>query len=330
MTQGHSSGRRRALHRAGGLLLAWQASQASGVAAADKPLRLVVPFPPGGVTDILARALAADLQRTLGQNVIVDNRPGASGIIGSEAVARAAPDGQTVLLAAIGQAIVNRHLFAKLPYDPNTDLVPVCLLAQGNNVLVVRSDSPVTSVDALIAAAKKAPGKLTYGSFGPGSTPHLCSELFASRTGTRFTHVPYKGSAPAVTDLLGGQIDFMFDTLITSLPNIRAGKLRALAVTGATRASVLPDVPTLSQAGVPGYDLLVWFGLFMPGGTPMPAVERFSRAVGQFADSPELAGRFRSQGIELKADSPAAYAAFLRAEDRKWGDIVKLAGVELQ
>ena len=296
-------------------------------AASSQPVKIVLPFAPGGVTDLLARSFSAHLQQSLGEPVIVENRAGASGIIATDAVAKAAPDGKTMLVAAIGQAIVNNYLFNKLPYDPKTDLVPVSLLAEGNNVLVVNAQSSLKSVSDLVAAAKGKPGELAYGSFGQGSTPHLSAALFAEKTGTRFTHVPYKGSGPAMNDLLGGQTSFQFDTLITSMPHIKAGTLRALAVTGPKRVGVLPDIPTMAEAGVIGYNIMAWFGIFMPGKTPPDIVEKMSRQASAFTRLQTVRKQFHDQGLDLVSSTPVEYRRFLEAENEKWAEIVRVAHI---
>src|SRR5438034_5972010 len=238
------------------------------VAYPTKPVRLVVPFPAGGTTDLLARAAAQKLSEAWGQQVIVDNRPGAAGNIGAELVAKAAPDGYTLLMGTVGTHAINASLYAKMPYDHVKDFAPVILVAGVPNVLVVNPSLPVHSVQELIAYAKANPGKLNFASSGSGTSIHLSGELFKVMTGVQMTHVPYKGSAPALQDLLGGQVQLMFDNLPPSLPQIKAGRLRALAVTSATRAPALPDVPTVAEAGLPGFEASSWFGVLAPAGTP--------------------------------------------------------------
>jgi tripartite-type tricarboxylate transporter receptor subunit TctC len=295
----------------------------------DRTVKLVVPFPPGGITDVIARSLAVHAQQTMGQTMIVDNRGGGGGVIASDLVAKAAPDGYTVLLAAIGQAVVNKHLFAKLPYDPNTDLAPVSLIAQGPNVLVVNASSPFKTVADLLAAAKKSPDSLTFGSYGSGSTPHLQAALLAQRTGAGFTHIPYKGSAPAMNDLLGGQTSFMFDSLITSRPYLKAGSLRALAVTSPKRSALLPDVPTFAEAGVPNFAFMAWYGIHVPGKTPAPVIERLQKEVAAFSRSPVIVKQFADQGLELTSNTPAEYATFLASEDKIWGAVIRQAKIRI-
>lgn len=295
----------------------------------DHPLKVVVPFTPGGVTDVIGRTIATRLSIALGQTVIVENKPGASGIIATDNVAKSAPDGHTILLAAIGQGVINNHLYKKLPYDPKNDLAPVALVAEGHNVLVVSNSSPYKSVRELIAAGKKEPGKLTYGSFGNGSSSHLSAATFASESTTDFTHIPYKGSAPAMVDLLAGHTAFMFDSMNTALQHIKAGKLRALAVTGPKRSPLLPNVPTMSEAGVPGYNITAWFGIHVPAKTPPAIVARLSKEIAAITKAPDLRKQFAEQGVDLIVSSPAEYAKFLDAENKKWAAIVKRANVTL-
>jgi tripartite-type tricarboxylate transporter receptor subunit TctC len=295
----------------------------------EKPVRLVVPFPPGGITDVIARNLSHHAQEAMGQPVIVDNRPGGGGVIATDLVAKAPADGHTVLLAAIGQAVVNKHLFKKLPYDPNTDLAPVSLIAQGPNVLVVNASSPYRTVADLLAAAKKQPQVLTFGSYGNGSSPHLQAALLMQRTGVGFTHIPYKGAAPAMNDLLGGQTTFMFDSLITSLQHIRSGKLRALAVTSPRRSPLLPEVPTFAEAGVADFSFSAWYGIHVPGKTPPQVVERLRREIDEFAHNPAIAKQFAEQGLDLVSSPPGDYARFLASEDKTWGAVIQQAGITI-
>jgi tripartite-type tricarboxylate transporter receptor subunit TctC len=295
----------------------------------DKPVKLVVPFPPGGITDVIARSLSSHAQQTMGQPMIVDNRPGGGGVIATDLVAKAPADGQTVLLAAIGQAVVNRHLFKKLPYNPDTDLAPVSLIAQGPNVLVVNASSPYKTVADLLAAAKKSPEEVTFGTYGNGSSPHLQAALLMQRTGVKFTHIPYKGAAPAMNDLLGGQTTFMFDSLITSLQHIRTGKLRALAVTSPKRNPLLPNVPTFAEAGIHDFTFMAWYGVHVPGKTPPKVIERLHREIEEFTHSPAAVRQFADQGLELVSDSPADYAQFLASEDKTWSAVIQQAGITI-
>lgn len=295
----------------------------------DKPIKLVVPFPPGGITDLLARNLANHAQQSLGQPMVVDNRGGGGGVIATDLVAKAPPDGYTVLLAAIGQAVVNKHLFKKLPYDPNTDIAPVSLIAQGPNVLVVNAASPYKTVADLLAAAKKAPQDLSFGSYGNGSSPHLQTALLMQRTGANFTHIPYKGAAPAMNDLLGGQTTFMFDSLITSLQHIKAGKLRALAITSGKRNPLIPDVPTFAEAGVADFTFMAWYGIHAPAKTSAQVVERLRKEIHDFSHTPAIVKQFADRGLELTSSSPAEYARFLASEDKTWSAVIRQANITI-
>src|SRR5512140_1202101 len=257
----------------------------------SKPIRLVCPFPPGGAVDIASRAVAHELTQILGQPVTVDNRPGAGGNIGAEITAKSAPDGYTLLMTTSGIMGINPALYSKLPFDPIKDFAPISMLVSLNNVLVLHPSVPAKSVQEVIALAKAQPGKLTYASSGNGTSIHLSGELFKTMTGVDMLHIPYKGSAPAVTDLLGGQVNMMFDNIPSSLPHIKAGKLRALAVTGAKRSQLLPDLPTIAEAGVPGYESYVWFGVVAPAGTPSSIVQRLNAAIAKAAAAPAFHSR---------------------------------------
>jgi tripartite-type tricarboxylate transporter receptor subunit TctC len=323
--------RRRHLALVVGTFLA--AAFAAGAAPAqsypDKPVRIVVPYAAGGSTDSTARLLAKGLQEALGQTFIVDNRPGAGGIIGQEAVAKAAPDGYTLLLSAAGPLTVTPHSYAKLPYDPIKSFEPIKLVASSPLVLLVNPDRvKATSVQELIEEAKAHKGELTYGSFGNGSAAHLAGEMFKAAAGVDIVHVPYKGSAPALTDLLGGQIDMMFDVLVTGLPHIKAGKLRALAVTGAKRSKLLPDVPTMQEAGVKDYSAATWFGLLAPAGAGPEIVDLLSKASDKVIADKQFRQALASQGAEVEGGTPQEFGSFLRAELEKWGKAAKLAGIQ--
>ena len=327
---------KRTLNRRALMLAASLAAASLGLAALparaeypDKPLKLVIPFPPGGITDVIGRNLAHHAQQAMGQPMIVDNRPGGGGVIATDVVAKSAPDGATILLAAIGQAVVNPYLLKKLPYDPKADLTPVSLIAQGPNVLVVNAASPYKTLGDLLADAKKTPGALTFGSYGNGSSPHLAAALLTERTGATFTHIPYKGAAPAMNDLLGGQTSFMFDSLITSLPQLKAGKLRALAVTSAARNALIPNVPTFAEAGVSDFTMVAWYGIFAQGKTPPGIVDRLNKEIVDFAATPAARKQFADQGLELISDSPSEYAKFLASEDKKWSAVIKRANITI-
>ena len=293
-----------------------------------RPVRLVVPFPAGGTTDIIARATAQKLSEAWGQQVIVDNRPGAAGNIGSELVAKAAPDGYTLLMGTVGTHAINPSLYAKMPYDHVKEFAPVILVAGVPNVLVVNPDLPIKSVPELIAYAKANPGKLNFASSGSGTSIHLSGELFKAMTGVQMTHVPYKGSAPALTDLIGGQVQLMFDNLPSSLAFIKAGKLRALAVTSASRAPALPDVPTVADT-VPGFEASSWFGVLAPAGTPPEIIARINGEVTKWLATPEAKEKLTAQGANVAGGTPQDFAKHIQAETAKWAKVVKESGAKV-
>jgi tripartite-type tricarboxylate transporter receptor subunit TctC len=295
----------------------------------NKPIRLVCPFPPGGAVDIASRSVAQALSQQLGQPVTVDNRPGAGGNIGAEIVAKAAPDGYTLLMATSNILAINPALYSKVPFDSLKDFAPISMVVSLNNVLVLNPGVPYKSVPELIAAAKAQPGKLTYASSGNGTSIHLSGELFKSMAGVNMLHIPYKGSAPAVTDLLAGQVNMMFDNIPSSLPHIKAGKLRALAVTGSKRASSLPDLPTIAEAAIPGYESHVWFGVVAPAGTPPEIVKRLNAELAKAAVTPEFRDRLTGQGYDVLSTSPEQMTASIRSEMEKWGKIVKASGAKV-
>lgn len=295
-----------------------------------KPVRLVVPYAPGGATDIIARAAAAEMTKALGQTVVVENRPGAGANLGAETVARSAPDGYTMLMSASSLHGINPFLFSKLSYDPNKDLAPVIVLASVANVLVVNPGVKAESVKEVAAMAKAEPGKLTCASSGSGSTIHMSCEMFKQMLGVDIAHVPYKGSGPAVADLLGGHVNMMFDNIPSSVPHIRSGKLRALATTGSRRDPTLPDLPTMVEAGVPGYESTVWFGLAVATGTPKDIVDRLNAAGRQAAAAPEFSQRLGDLGYGIVGTtSPEEMASMIQDEVRRWGPIVKASGARI-
>jgi len=294
-----------------------------------KPVRIVVPFPAGGTTDILARAAAQRLTETLGQSVVVDNRPGAGGNIGAELVAKAPPDGHTLLMGTVGTHAINASLYAKMPYDHIRDFAPIILVAGVPNVLVVHPSVPVNSVQELIAYAKANPGKLNFASSGSGTSIHLSAELFKTMAGVHMAHVPYKGSAPAVTDLLGGQVQLMFDNLPSALPHIKAGKLKALAVTSATRAPALPDVPTIAESGLVGFDATSWFGLLAPAGTPQPIIARVNGDVAKWLATAEAKEKMAGLGANSAGQSTDEFVRHIAAETSKWAKVVKDSGAKV-
>jgi tripartite-type tricarboxylate transporter receptor subunit TctC len=294
-----------------------------------KPVRLVVPYAPGGATDIIARAAAIELTKTLGQSVIVENRAGAGGNVGAELVAKSAPDGYTMVMSASSLHGITPFLYTKLNYDPNKDLVPVIVFASFANVLVLNPGVKANSVKELIALAKSQPGKMTCASSGSGSTIHMSCEMFKQMLGLDITHVPYKGSGPAVSDLMGGQVNLMFDNIPSAISHVRSGKLRALATTGAKRASALPELPTMIEAGVPGYVADAWFGLVMPAGTPKAIIERMNAEGQKAAKAPEFVKRMTELGYEIVGGTPEQMAAMIQDEFKRWGPIVKASGAKV-
>lgn len=302
---------------------------ASGAQAAypDHPIRWVVPFPAGGAMDNIARTLGEDMARTLGQAIVVENRPGAGGNIGAEMVAKSPADGYTLMIVANGMA-VNPALYGRLNYDPVKDFAPVSLLAVVPNVLVAnKARTPVKTVAQVIAAAKAQPGKYTYASAGNGTSIHLAGELFASMAGVSLLHVPYKGSGPAMTDLLGGQVDYMFDSITSAKPHIDSGKLTAIAVTTARRSAALPNVPTVAEAGLPGYELSPWFAAFVPARTPPAVIDTLNRAMLEALHKPSVRQRLALIGAEPIGSSPAVLRDHLARETEKWGALIRQRGI---
>ena len=294
-----------------------------------KPIRIVVPYPPGGFNDTLARTLADKMHGAWGQTVLVENRPGGGTTIGTNLVARAPADGHTLLIVSFAFA-VNPTLYRTLPYDTVSDFAPVALAAGTPNLLVVNPKLPIRSVEELIALAKSKPAGLNYASAGNGSSNHLCMELFKSLTGANLVHVAYRGSAPAVTDLIGGQVDVMFDNTPNVWPHVKAGKLRALAVSSAARSPFTPELPTVAQAGVKGFDVTVWFGVVAPRATPEAVVEKLNAEVNRILRLKEVAALFRGQGVEPLGGSAAQFEAFLRAQIDKWAAVVKTSGARAE
>ena len=328
-TQQNASGVvRRAAARAVSAL--WLAALNSFAMAAypDKPVRLVIPSVPGGGTDTTMRIIAPKLGEILGQQVILDNRGGAAGNIGAEVAARAAPDGYT-LLAVIASHTINPHLMSKVPFDLERDFTPISLAVTLPNVLVSNPSLPVRTVKELIAFTKARPGQLQYASAGYGSNPHLMMELFTSMAGIKMLHVPYKGAGPAFTDVIAGHVHMMAGNILSALPHIRSRRIRAYGVTSATRSSGAPEIPTIAEAGVPGYEAVQWFGLLAPAGTPRDIINRLHSAVVQTLTDPVLSKRFVSDGADPRpSKSPEEFAAFMRAEHKKWGQVVRSAGIK--
>ena len=289
----------------------------------DKTITLVVPFPPGGSTDTLARSIGAEMQKKLGQTVIVDNKAGATGTIGTAQVARAAPDGYTVLVSSLGPFVIAPYLIKNVPYDAGKDLDLLTVAVQAPNVLVVPAASPFKSVADVIAAQKKTPEKITFASSGNGSSDHLTAELFWLQSGTSGIHVPYKGGAPAISDLLGGQVDASFQNINAILPHVNAGKLRALAVTGAKRSALLPNVPTLSESGVKDADVYSWQGIAAPKGLPADVKAKLHGALVAALNDPAVRPKLLEVGFEIVANTPAEFAAFQAAESARWKKLIE-------
>lgn len=294
-----------------------------------KPVKWVVPFPPGGAMDVIARTLGDRVAQDLGQPFVIENRPGAGGNIGAEYVAKQPADGHTIMITSIGMA-TNKALYAKLGYDPVKDFAPVSLLAVVPNVLVVNAArNPDRSVKDVLAHARREPGKLTYASAGNGTSIHLAGEVFASMAGLQLLHIPYKGSGPAVTDMLGGQVDMMFDSITSARPHILSGKLQALGVTSARRSSALPDVPTIAETGVTGYEVSPWFAVFAPAGTPEDVVDRINKALIAAMRQPEILKKLESVGAEPIGSTPQALAEHLHKELLRWGALIKERDIRL-
>lgn len=312
---------------AAALALALASSAALAQAYPSRPIRLIVPFPPGGSTDILARALGQKLSEAWGQQVIVDNRPGAGGSIGAEAAAKAPADGYTLLMAHIGTLAVNPALYPKLGYDAQKDFAPVSMVAIVPNVLVVHPSVPAKTVTELVDYARKNPGKLNYSSGGNGSAAHLAMEYFKLQTKTDIVHVPYKGTVPAVTDLIAGQVSLTMTGAPAVMPHAQSGKLRALGVSSASRLDAFPQVPTIAESGVPGFDATQWYGVVAPAGTPADVVKKLNAEIAAIMGSAEMKARLNTEGAIASVNTPAQFAAFIEAERRRWGAVVKAAGM---
>ncbi|RZM00299.1 MAG: tripartite tricarboxylate transporter substrate binding protein [Variovorax sp.] len=310
------------------LALTFATTLAAAQAFPTKPITLVVPFPPGGSSDALARSLTTGLSQSLGQPVIVESRPGAGATVGADFVAKARPDGYTLLMGAVHHAIAT-SVYRKLPYDFEKSFAPITTVALVPNVLVVNARSPATDVKGLIALAKASPGKLSYGSNGNGTVQHLIGTQFAQQAGVDLLHVPYKGSAPLTTDLLGGQVDMSFDTLTPLVQHIKGGKLRALAVTTAQRSGTLPDVPTLAESGLAGFDQGTWFGILAPAATPKEIVAKLNAEMVKIIQSPDFKRRMDEIGAEPVADTPAQMAQRIRDDTARYARLVKESKVEI-
>jgi len=295
----------------------------------EKPIRLIVPYPPGGNIDITARSIAPGLSEALGTSVVVDNRAGASGTIGVDVVAKSAPDGYTLVVGSTGTITGAPSLFPKLPYDPVRDLAPIGMVTDVPLVIVVHPAMRARTMKDLVSLAKQKPGSMTFGSAGPGTTNHLAGELFQISTSVKFTHVPYKGSGPALIDLMGGHVDVVFDQLTASIGYIRGGKLRAVGVTAPKRSAQIPDVPTLAEQGCKGCEASTFTGLFAAAATPRPILERLATATAKVVASKPVQERFASLGAEAKSSTPEQLGAFVREDAARWARVVKEAGIKL-
>jgi tripartite-type tricarboxylate transporter receptor subunit TctC len=291
-----------------------------------KTITVIVPFSAGGTTDILARVIGQYMSKDLGQPVVIDNRAGAGGNIGAQIVARAAPDGHTILMGTVGTHAINQSLYKKMAFDPIKDFAPLTRVALVPNLLVANPSQPYKNVKELIAYAKANPGKVTFGSSGNGSSIHLSGELFNQMAGVDMQHVAYRGSSNAVTDLLGGQIAIMFDNMPSAIGHVKNGRLRAMAVTTPKRSPALPDVPTIAEAGVPGYSATSWFGLLAPANTPAPVVAKLNASILKALADPAVKAKMAEQGAEPLGEKPEQFAEFIRSETAKWGKIVKESG----
>ncbi|MBX6317320.1 tripartite tricarboxylate transporter substrate binding protein [Pigmentiphaga sp.] len=313
--------------------VAWLPAAAEQPAYPSRPIRFIVPYPPGGPLDVMARTLAEKVRPTLGQAMIVENKPGAGGNIGADMVAKSAPDGYTLVMGAVATHAINPALFPNIPYDPVKDFAPIVLVASVPNVLVMNPATAaklhVESVQDLVAYAKRNPGKLNMGSGGNGSAGHLAGELLKARAGVFAVHIPYPGATPAQLALMSGQTDFMFDNLAAASPLIASGKLKALAVTTATRSRLLPAVPTMAEAGVREFDLGTWFGIFAPARTPQDVIQKLHREFARALTSPEVRQRLASMGSDAAPGTPESLAALVQADLRKYAEIVKASGAKL-
>ncbi len=294
----------------------------------NKAIRLIMPYPIGGSIDIAGRMVAQRLADNLGQAVVVDNRTGAGGIVGTETGARAAPDGYTVLMGGTGTLALSPSLQKNLPYDPNKDFTPVTLLVTIPYVVVVQPSFKAANIRELIALAKAKPNEINYGSGGSGSAPHLAAELFKTMADVRITHVPYKGSTPAITDTMSGQVQLTFTGIPSVMTQMKAGRLRPIGVTSLKRTAALPEVPTIAESGVPGYEVNPWFGVLLPARTPQPLVSRLNAEILKVLQLPATRERFAAEGFEAAGNTPAQFAAYIKAEQIKWGKVIKDAGIK--
>ena len=321
------------------LVLKWASAVALGVAATSesvaqayptRPIRWIVTYPPGGPTDVVARAIGAKLTEAWGQQVVIDNRAGAAGIIGTDLAAKAVPDGYTLLFGTSAGLTINPALSSKLPYDAMKDFAPVSLLVLNPQILVLNNAVPANTVKELIAYAKARPGQLNYASVGQGSPNHLGMELLKALAGIDVVHVPYKGTGPAITDLLGGQVQLMFNSMPSVLPLVKSGKLKGLAVGSAQRSPAIPDIPTVAEAGVPGFENVTWYGMFAPAKTPREIVVKLNRQVVKILGEPEMAQRLASQGAEPRSSTPEELVKFMQVETVRWKKVIQAAGIKLE
>jgi len=309
------------------VVLAFGGAAAQVQSYPTRTIRMIVAYPPGGGTDIVGRLVAQKLTDSLGQTVLVDNRGGATGNIGTELAAKSPPDGYTVLMGNVAPNAINVSLFKQLPYDPVKDFAPVSLVAITPNILVVHPALPVRTVKDLLALARAKPGTLNYPSAGIGSSSHLAGELLRSLAKVDIVHVPYKGGGPALIDLLSGQMQIMFATMPAAMPHVKTGKLRPVAVTTDKRSQTLPELPTIAEAGVKGYEASTWYGLLAPAGTPQPVIARLHDEVVRVLKTPDMREKFASQGFEPAGTTPAEFAAYIKAEIAKWGKVIRDAGI---
>jgi tripartite-type tricarboxylate transporter receptor subunit TctC len=319
--------RRAVLLAAGAAALPGAASAQAGASYPNRPIRLVVPFPPGGSVDPLARTVGQKLGEALGQQVIVDNRPGGNTVIGTDFVAKSPPDGYTLLLTASSH--VTQPQLLQAPYDPIKDFTPVATLSTSDMIVVVNPNVPVNSIRELVALAKSRPGTLNYSSAGNGNPNHLAGELLDMMAGVKTTHVPYKGGAPAITDLVGGQVQFSYGSPITVLPHIKAGRLRAIAVTSPKRMALLPEVPTVAESGLPGYEIGIWYGLLAPAGTPKDVIAKLNAEINKITALPETEARFEAGGMVRYVATADRFDQMLKSDMEKFGRIIKTANVKL-
>lgn len=313
---------RRSITACGAMALGLACLAASAQNYPAKPIRLIVPYPPGGPTDLVGRSMGQKLTEAWGQQVVVENRAGAASAVGTEVAARSAADGYTLLLGTSAGFCINPALGSKLPYDPERDFAPISLLVINPQILVVHPSLPVHSVKALIALAKSRPGQINYASVGNASPQHLGMEMLKSMTGINMVHVPYKGTAPAVTDILAGNVSLMFNSMPSVLPQANAGRLRGIAVGSAKRSPAAPEIPTVAEAGVPGFEYVTWYGLFAPAGTPREIVNRLNAQVVKILSEPELSKRFSSQGAEPMSSTPEQLVQYRRAEFERWRKLI--------